>query len=364
MIKTGLFSFLVIILVLIVSLFGYRFFAQEKIKNASAAQIKNGGISELKEILVNGDKQFILVDGKDKTKPFCLFLHGGPGSPFPYGVSARSLYPEITESCVAVYYDQRGSGKSFNKELNIKTMNIDQFIADANVIVDYIRKHYKQEKIYLLGQSFGTVTGTLLVSKYPEKFHAYLGISQLTSTVKGQEIGYTWLENEATEKDDKKTLQTLQDLGEGPYLDEKEDIFSGLIDQYRGMNYYDEDVEKVNLFNLVKGAFISPDYSLPDIYHSFITGPKLSLIESKELKEEIILTDFFHTIKKIDVPIYFIQGKYDKQTNYDLAKQYYELLDAPNGKEFITLENSAHYPNTLDSEIIIRTIKEMVVKEN
>lgn len=362
--KKGLFSSLVIILMLIIGLSGYRFFAQENIKNESTTQIKNGGISELTEIPVNGDKQFILVDGKDKTKPFCLFLHGGPGSPFPYGVSARSLFPEITESCVAVYYDQRGSGKSFNKELDVKTMNLEQFTMDANVIVDYIRDHYQQDKIYLIGQSFGTVTGTRLVTQYPEKFNAYIGISQVTSIVKGQEIGYTWLKNEATEKDDEKTLQTLQNLGEGPYLGEAEDIFSGLINQYKGMNCFDETVENVNLFTLVKGAFTSPDYSLSDIYNTFITGPRLSLIESEGLKEEIIFTDFFNTIKKVDVPVYFIQGKHDKQTNYDLAKQYYELLDAPNGKEFITLENSAHYPNNLDSEVIIRTIKEVVVKIN
>jgi len=45
-----------------------------------------------------------------------------------------------------------------------------------------------------------------------------------------------------------------------------------------------------------------------------------------------------------------------------LAKQYYELLDAPNGKEFITLEHSAHYPNQRDAPIINDTIKKMLEK--
>ena len=354
-----IFTFLILMFLTIV-LLGYRFIAQQHIQQKSSELIDNGGISELKELNVNGDRQFLLVEGQDKNKPFCLFLHGGPGSPFPYGVSARTLYPEITDNCVAVYYDQRGSGKSFNKELSLTTMNLRQFTDDANVIVDYIRETYEQEKIFVIGQSFGTVIGTQLVAKYPEKFYAYMGISQLTSSSKGQELGYNWLKDEAIANDDTKTLQLLKKLGKGPYLAEDEDQFSNLINQYKGMNYFDETIKKVNVFSLIKGAFTSPDYSIQDLYKAFISGPQFSLIKSTELKKEIIETDFFDSVPRMDVPVYFIQGKYDKQTNYELAKRYYEFLDAPNGKHFITLEHSAHYPNALDAEIIPQTIKLMV----
>ncbi|MFJ5790361.1 alpha/beta fold hydrolase [Lysinibacillus sp. NPDC093197] len=354
-----IFAFL-ILMFLTILLFSYRFIAQQHIQQKSSDLNANGGISELKELNVNGDKQFLLIEGKDKNKPFCLFLHGGPGSPFPYGVSARTLFPEITDHCVAVYYDQRGSGKSYTKDLSISTMNLSQFTDDANVIVDYIRETYHQEKIFVIGQSFGTVIGTQLVANYPEKIHAYMGIAQLTSSSKGQELGYNWLKGEAIANDDKKTLQVLETLGEGPYFAEDEDRFSDLINQYKGMNYYDNTIKKVNVINLIKGAFTSPDYSLQDLYKSFISGPQFSLIKSTELKKEIIKTDFFESVKRIDVPVYFIQGKYDKQTNYELAQQYYEFIDAPNGKQFITLEHSAHYPNALDAAIIPNAIKTMV----
>ncbi|MCL1702746.1 alpha/beta hydrolase [Lysinibacillus sp. Bpr_S20] len=359
MIKIFLFAFFILI-VLIVMLLGYRFIVQQQIKQKSAEIIENGGISELKELDVNGDKQYILVEGKDKEKPFCLFLHGGPGSPFPYGVSARTLYPEITENCVAVYYDQRGSGKSFNKKLTNNTLTLSQFTEDANIIVDYIKENYQLEKIFVIGQSFGTIVGTQLVSNYPEKFHAYLGISQVTNISKGHELSYNWLHSEALSNGDKKTLRILDDIGEGPYLAKDEDQFSDLINHYKGMNYFDDTIKKVNLFDLIKGAFTSPDYSLQDLYKAFISGPQFSLIDSQELKKEIILTNFFDSVKSIDIPVYFIQGKYDKQTNYELAKQYFELLDAPNGKEFITLEHSAHYPNTLDAALMNDTFKKML----
>lgn len=361
LIKISLYA-LIFLIILMLILLSYRFIIQQQIKQQSAIIIENGGISELKEIHVNGDKQFILVEGQDKEKPFCLFLHGGPGSPFPYGVSARTLYPEITENCVAVYYDQRGSGKSFNKELSIDTMNLSQFTEDATIIVDYIREHYRQEKIFIIGLSFGTVIGTQLVSKYPEKFHAYVGISQITDITKGHELGYSWLQKEAITNNDEKTLLILEDLGKGPYLAEEEDQFSDLINQYKGRNYFDDTIEKVNLFGLIKGAFTSPDYSLLDLYKAFISGPQFSLVKSQELKKEIILTNFFETVKTIDIPVYIIHGKYDKQASYELSKQYYEMLDAPNGKEFITLQHSAHYPNKLDFTLINDTLKKMLEK--
>lgn len=217
MIKICLFV-LIFLLVLSICLLCYRSIVQQQIKQQSTAIIENGGISELKEITVNGGKQFILVEGQDKERPFCLFLHGGPGSPFPYGVSARTLFPEITENCVAVFYDQRGSGKSYNKNLSLNTMNLAQFTEDANSIVDFIRVHYKQEKIFIIGQSFGTVIGTQLIARYPEKFHAYLGISQLTNPTKGQELGYEWLKNEAQAIDDEKTLRILESFEKNPIL--------------------------------------------------------------------------------------------------------------------------------------------------
>lgn len=353
---------LIFLIILTLILLSYRFIVQQQIKQQSATIIENGGISELKEITVNGDKQFLLVEGQDREKPFCLFLHGGPGSPFPYGVSARTLFPEITEHCVAVFYDQRGSGKSYNKNLSLNTMNLAQFTEDANSIVDFIRVHYKQEKIFIIGQSFGTVIGTHLIAQYPEKFRAYLGISQLTNPTKGQRLGYNWIKKEAQAIDDEKTLSILESFAKEPYFKEDEDQFSDLIHQYKGMNYFDDTIEKVNLFNLIKGAFTSPDYSLRDIYKAFISGPQFSVIKSKELKKEIILTNFFETVKTIDIPVYIIHGKYDKQANYELSKQYYEMLDAPNGKEFITLQHSAHYPNKLDVTLINDTFKKMLEK--
>ncbi|UNK18734.1 alpha/beta hydrolase [Paenibacillus sp. N3/727] len=339
---------------------GYREYAKHEIMKKSKLLVQNGGINELAEIEVNGEKQYILIEGADRTKPFCMFMHGGPGSPFPYGVSARTLYPEITENCVAVYYDQRGAGKSYHRSSDIGKMSLEQFVADANVVVDYVRKQYNQEKVYIVGQSFGTIIATQIVAEHPEKFHAYIGFAQITSIIEGQSLAYEWLIKEARSQNNTKTLQKLDKIGEAPYFGEREDQFSTLINEYKGFNYSDEVVSKANLFSLVKGALTSPDYSLADIYKTFISGADFSINQAQSLKEEIIRTNFFETVPTIQVPVYIIQGRHDKQASYDLARDYYEALDAPQGKSFFTLENSAHIPNKTDEKIFVEHLQKII----
>lgn len=59
---------------------------------------------------------------------------------------------------------------------------------------------------------------------------------------------------------------------------------------------------------------------------------------------EVINDNLFETSIDFEVPVYIIQGKYDYQISYALAKEYFNRVKAPK-KGFFTFENSAHSPN-------------------
>ena len=345
----------VTILLIVLSLVLLREFKQFQIRSQSEEVIKNGGISELHKLTIGGSEQYILVDGQSKDNPFMIFLHGGPGQPFPFGVSSRNQFPDITEKFTAVYYDQRGSGKSYHKTLDLNTMNKAQFIADANEVIDFVRKEYNQEKVYLVGLSWGSIIGLELASQYPEKFHAYTGISQIVNIKEGQVLGKAWLQDGA--KNDSKSLAKLKTLGDPPYYGETESQYSDLVNKYNGFNYKDDHTDGANLVKLVSMSLISPDYQLRDIYASFVSGATFSLIKSKDLQKEIIDTNL-EGITSLKIPFYVVQGKHDKTANFDLAKNYLEQIDAPK-KAFFTLEHSAHMPNETDFEVLIQTLSKM-----
>jgi pimeloyl-ACP methyl ester carboxylesterase len=59
------------------------------------------------------------------------------------------------------------------------------------------------------------------------------------------------------------------------------------------------------------------------------------------------------------MPVYIFQGLHDKITNYELARDYSEKLNARAGKEFITLEQSSHFPNEVDLKVFFEKLKEI-----
>ncbi|RHW39348.1 alpha/beta hydrolase [Lysinibacillus yapensis] len=332
-----------------------REFKQYQINKESKRIIQNGGISEVKELTIGGISQYILVDGQNKENPFIIFLHGGPGQPFPFGVSSRNQFPVITEKFNAVYFDQRGSGKSYHKNIDLKSMNVEQFTSDANEVIDFVRKEYNQEKVYLVGMSWGSIIGLHLANRYPEKFFGYIGSDQIVNMKESQVLGKQWLKEIA--KDDQEVLDKIESLGEPPYYGDVESKYSDLINKHYGFNYKDDQTKGANILKLAGRSLVSPDYSLKDIYAGFFSGATFSLIDSKELQQEIINTNY-NDMRIFKTSIYLIQGKHDKVANFDLAKDYFNRIEAPK-KKFITLENSAHMPNEEDFDVLIESIVQL-----
>ncbi|OCA88214.1 hypothetical protein A8F94_10440 [Bacillus sp. FJAT-27225] len=347
------------LIIIILLLLGLREVNQFIIKKNAGKLASDGGVSELVELDVNGTKQYLLIEGKDTSKPVLLFLHGGPGQPFPFGVSARGKYPELTEDYVAVYYDQRGSGKSYFKDIPMETMNINQFLDDTDVVVDYLRTRFEAEKIMIAGISWGSIIGTKYSSLHPEKVGAYIGISQFVDLQETQRRSTEFLKGIAQQEKDEQMLNDLESLGEPPYTGNADEIWSKYLSRYGGDNYEDENVKKASIFGLIKSAFISPDYSLSDIYKSMASGATFSLLEAKNLQAEINQVNLIKDVPRFEVPVYLIQGKHDGLTNYELTKEYFDNLEAPKGKGFTTLEQSAHYPNEEDFNILVAKLKEI-----
>lgn len=224
---------------------------------------------------------------------------------------------------------------------------------DTNQIIDYLTERFGQDKIYLSGMSWGSIIGMKCVEEHPEKIKGYFGISQFVNNAENQRLSTKWLNDIAVKKNDKKLKEDLASFGEPPYTIEKEEKYSKYISTYGGDNYSDEKIKKVNILNYLKPIFSSPDYTLKDIYSVLVSGAKFSLFTAVNLQKEIQQEVDLQTIRSVHSPIYIFQGKHDKLTNYDLALDFFNKLEVQGGKEFITLENSAHYPNEEDFKIII-----------
>ena len=85
-----------------------------------------GGIDESGFVQIGGIDQWIAIQGRDRTNPVILYLHGGPGeaqSPF-----LDQFKPWERDFTVA-NWDQRGAGKTFGRNgAATPDMMLDRFV--------------------------------------------------------------------------------------------------------------------------------------------------------------------------------------------------------------------------------------------
>lgn len=124
-----------------------------------------------------------------------LVVHGGPGMPY---VEAWPGLETLTGNYRFHYYDQRGSGQSSrpiesfdspNYSENVtaldQTLGIGAQIAD----IERIRQILGEEKLILVGHSFGGFLASLYAAEFPENVEALILIAPANVLVLPQEEG-------------------------------------------------------------------------------------------------------------------------------------------------------------------------------
>lgn len=74
-----------------------------------------------------------------------------------------------------VWWEQRGSGLSYDPNAPPQAVTAEQLMSDAVVVTHYLRARFGQKKIYLMGHSGGTFIGIQVAARAPQLYHAYFG---------------------------------------------------------------------------------------------------------------------------------------------------------------------------------------------
>jgi len=126
-------------------------------------------------LAVDGAKLYLQIRGAERTAPVLLWLHGGPGG------AERPLFRyfngDLEKRFVVVYWDQRGAGRSFDPKADPHRLTIAQHLADLDTVVDHLRQSLGQNKIVLMGHSWGAALGLLYTQAHPEKVRFHRGES-------------------------------------------------------------------------------------------------------------------------------------------------------------------------------------------
>lgn len=320
--------------------------------------IPEGGICAIEKVHLGGIDQYVLIQGESPSNPVLLLLHGGPSMPIP-GVSSKGRdytiatnTKELVKHYTVVFWDQRGTGKSYHPSIPANTMTVPQFVSDTLEVTDYLRKKFSQNKIFLAGHSWGSILGLMAVSQQPHKYHSYIGLSQVINWTENDRLGLEWTKEEAKRRNNLKALRELNAVGEPPFVESVEQwgILRRWQRNFGTLIYTDEHIKHPGLFKITMDMLLSKVYSIKDMFNTFYKG--FQLVYSLEFIQELPRIDFMRTAAQVSIPVTFIHGAKDVHVYGSLAEEFFNRLKADQGKRFIWLDKSGHAFHPDDTRMI------------
>ena len=299
----------------------------------TAGNIIPGSIARMETATIGGISQSIWFRGVSRSNPALILLHGGPG------VSESPLFrhynAELEQHFTVVYWEQRGTGRSFHSNIPPESMSIGQFVSDLDEVVELVRQRFDKEKVVLVGHSWGTVPGVIYASRYPEKVSAYVGITQVADVPEGRHLSYDFALSEAKKRGNASAISELETIGPPPYASVDERLATGRwVEQFGGMFHTNLSTGK-----LIWAALGTDEANLIDLI-KFGQGNRFSLVQLEDEISRLNLSEHYRSFK---VPIFFLLGRYDKHVPAVLAERYFEKIEAP-CKRLVWFEHSAHNP--------------------
>lgn len=292
-----------------------------------------GSIASMEKITIGGIPQSIWFRGISTSNPPLILLHGGPGA--SESALFRHYNYALEQHFTVVYWEQRGTGRSFHSDIPPESMSIAQFVRDLDEVVEHVRRRFNKEKVVLVGHSWGTVPGIIHVSQHPEKVSAYVGIAQVADVPEGRRLSYDFALSEAKNRGNAKAVSEMEAIGPPPYASVDERLAIGRwVERFGGIFHTNLSTGK-----LIWTALNTDEANLLDLIR-FGQGNRFSLVQLEHEISRLNLSEHYRSFK---VPIFFLLGRYDKHVPAILAERYFEKIEA-SCKRLVWFENSAHNP--------------------
>ncbi len=298
---------------------------------ASATDSAPVSIHESEYLNVDGARLFLMIRGADRTAPVLLWLHGGPGG------AERPLFRyfngELEDHFVVVYWDQRGAGRSYDGDADPRSLTIARHLADLEAVIDHLKQRLNAAKVVLIGHSWGSALGLLYAQRHPENVAAFIGVAQMVSTREAQQAQYDFLLAQASQRDDTDASRRLRKIGPPPYRSADQVLETERLADRYGATYHQAPRQMwVALRGLLEGLVLP--WEIPKI----IKGNNVSL---EAMNDDLLELDLARSVPKVDVPVFFFLGRYDRHVDARLAAAYFAKLQAPL-KRLVWFEHSAH----------------------
>ena len=291
------------------------------------------GIVEQRFIRVGGIDQWIQLRGEDRDNPVLLVLHGGPG--WPNAVFTLPLRP-WEQHFTVVQWDHRGAGKTLRRtgKAGSGEMSFERRVGDAVEVIEYLRAHLGVDKVIVLAESMGTLTGLPLAKRRPDLLHALVVTDLYVNMAANEARKYQLTLQRLRTAGNAKGVAALERIGGDPTRWDLGAWNTNMAWAFK-TNLPSPNLDRRLLFPL---ALSSPIYSLRDL-SSLFTGFQWS---TAQMLQELMAYDAWRLGTRFEVPFFLFQGESDVVTLTTLAEEYFEEVEAPT-KELALIKDAGHF---------------------
>lgn len=311
------------------------------------------------------EKSFLNVDdaqlgmvllGKDVSRPVLLVCGGGPGIA-QYLLEYK--YPSgLTDLFTVCYLEYRGTGLSYDADIDTASLTTQQYVEDVLAVTEYLKQRFSQEKIYIMGHSFGSYVALKTVQQAPEHYTAYIAMSQICDQKESEALAYDYMKEQYSLLGNKKMAEKFV-YGD---IRQSEEAY----DAYLSSSLRDTAMHQLGVGSTHEMRNVITGILLPSLRCTHYTPKERLTIwrgkissSSFPVQKDALHFNAFEGVKSLQLPIYFFAGEYDYTCCYTLQKAYYQQIDAPL-KRFYTFENAAHSPIYEEPEVAKKYLQEII----
>ncbi|MFF4019432.1 alpha/beta fold hydrolase [Streptomyces sp. NPDC001843] len=315
----------------VAGLLGYR--QLKRAANARRLAITTpNGIDESGYVRIGGIDQWISVRGEDRDNPVVLEFHGGPGASNQIHVPrTRGWERHFT----IVRWDMRGSGLTFARggADGQGEMSLERYYRDALEVTEHVRARLGVDKVVLVANSFGTVTGLRLARNHPELYSAYVGTDQNVIAGGRERQAYDALLGRLEKSGKRKEYAAVAAMGADrtAWSTEQWSKFNKLVITSDPLSY---DTMKTVV---IRSLWFSPLHTLRGL-RTYLKG----MTFAERLGPQALTVDERAEGTDFRLPFFLFQGDRDALTPPESARRFFEDVTAP-VKEFALIEDASHF---------------------
>ncbi len=326
---------------------------------AHAAEPAAGSsVDEGMYVPIGGIEQWVTIKGADRKNPVVLFLHGGPGdawSPF-----ADALFAGWEKDFTLIQWDQRGAGRTYGKHgpAIASSLTIERMVQDGVEVCEFLRTYLGKKKIIIVGGSWGSVLGVHLAHKRPELFYAYVGFAQVVNMQAAIAASYGKMLTMARDADDQPAIAALTGIGAPPWNTVKKwPVFRKWQRTYQA-----------KLVTAPPASYkLNADYASPAEQAQYVEAEDFSFEHfwGMTLAGPLMSVDLPALGNDLKTPIFMFEGAVDLTASPDLARAYFDRINAPR-KKFYLVPGAGHEPSAplleLMLDVLLKDVRSQAMK--